>query len=67
MVAGYLKLAFRHLSRNRGMAGLTLFGLSIGVASFSLIALWVHDEDGFSCLRELSRWPLPSSPRAFTP
>lgn len=44
MITNYLKLAFRHLIRNKGYSGLTMFGLAVGVASFLMIALWVIDE-----------------------
>ena len=37
-------MAVRHLAKNRSYAALNILGLSIGLACFTLIALWVKDE-----------------------
>jgi putative ABC transport system permease protein len=40
----YLAAALRNLARNRLHAGINLFGLTVGLATALLIALFVHDE-----------------------
>lgn len=47
MLRNYIISAFRNLLRNRVFSTLNLAGLTIGVASFSLIALYVYNELSF--------------------
>lgn len=44
MISHYLKTAFRIISRNRLFSIINIFGLSIGIACFILIFLWISDE-----------------------
>jgi putative ABC transport system permease protein len=44
MIKSSINTAFRHLSKNRSYALLNIFGLSLGLACFTLVALWVKDE-----------------------
>jgi putative ABC transport system permease protein len=44
MFTSYLKIAWRHLLKNRQFTFLNLVGLSTGLACALLIYLWVHDE-----------------------
>src|SRR5437868_268506 len=47
MFTNYLKIALRSLWKNKGFAAINIIGLSIGLASFILITLYVVDELGF--------------------
>lgn len=47
MLSNYLKLAFRSLWKNKGIAAINIFGLSLGLACFSLFLLHVVDEFSF--------------------
>lgn len=47
MLKNYLKIAWRHLLKNRRFTILNLIGLSTGLACTLLIYLWVHDEWSF--------------------
>lgn len=40
----YLKIAWRNIKRNKGYSFLNISGISIGLAAFWLIALYVADE-----------------------
>ena len=44
MVANYLKIALRHLRKQRGFAFINVFGLAVGLACCLLIVLYVSDE-----------------------
>ncbi|HEY4937102.1 MAG TPA: ABC transporter permease [Puia sp.] len=44
MIKNYLKIALRHLVRDRQFTFLNLFGLSIGLACALFIWLWISDE-----------------------
>jgi len=47
MFTNYLKVAFRQLIRQRGYSFINIIGLTIGMACFILIGLWVQDELSF--------------------
>ncbi len=47
MFKNYLKIAFRHIVRDKGYSFINIAGLAIGMASFILISLWVQDELSF--------------------
>lgn len=47
MIRHYLKIAFRNIIRNKVFSIITTSGLSIGMATFVLILLWVMDEMSF--------------------
>src|SRR5215204_1980468 len=47
MIYYNLKLAFRNLSRNRSFSSINILGLSIGIASFILIGLYIFSELSF--------------------
>lgn len=47
MFFNYLVVAWRNLARNKVFSLLNIFGLSIGIACFALILLWVEDELSF--------------------
>ncbi len=44
MVTNYLKIALRHIKKNKGYAFINMIGLSLGMACAILILLWVNDE-----------------------
>ncbi len=44
MLTNYLKIAFRNLLRNKVYSFINIFGLTVGLASFLLIALYIFDE-----------------------
>ena len=44
MLFNYLKIAYRHLNKNRAFSLINIFGLTIGFLCFILIALYIHDE-----------------------
>lgn len=47
MIRHYLTIAFRNIFRNKVFSLITTIGLSIGMATFVLILLWVMDEMRF--------------------
>ncbi len=47
MLHNYLKIAFRSLWRNKVLAGINIFGLSVGIAACLLILVFVWDELSF--------------------
>ncbi len=47
MIKNYLRLALRHLWKNKGIAAINIIGLSAGLACFALIALHTLDEFSF--------------------
>ncbi|MFC1492706.1 ABC transporter permease [candidate division KSB1 bacterium] len=54
MFKNYMKIAFRNINRNKTYTFLNLFGLSIGMAVFSLIFLYVQYELSFDKYHENS-------------
>ena len=44
MLRNYLKIALRHVKKNKGYAFINMIGLSLGMACAVLILLWVNDE-----------------------
>ncbi len=44
MLKNYLKIAYRNLIRQKGFSIINLFGLTVGLVSFLLIALYLIDE-----------------------
>ena len=48
MLRNYLRIALRYMSRNKVYSFINIVGLSIGMAVFLLISLWVHDELSFN-------------------
>lgn len=47
MLTNYLKLTFRYLRSNKGYFLINLLGLTIGIASFILIVLWMRTETSY--------------------
>jgi predicted permease len=47
MIKHYFKTALRNLWRTRGFSFLNIFGLAVGIATASLIFLWIEDEAGY--------------------
>lgn len=43
----HTKLAFRQLTKNRAFTALNILGLTLGLTTFLLIALYIHDELSF--------------------
>ena len=52
MFKNYLKIAWRNLRKNRVFSFINIFGLSLGLASFLLIALYVADELSYDRFHE---------------
>lgn len=52
MFRNYLKLAFRHLLKNKSFSFLNIVGLSVGVACAALILLWTEDEITYNSFHE---------------
>lgn len=52
MIKNHLKIAFRHIRRQKGYAFINIGGLAIGLAGFLLIGLWVADELSFDRFHE---------------
>jgi len=44
MLKNYLMIALRNIRKNKGYTFINIFGLSVGLACFILIALWIQDE-----------------------
>jgi hypothetical protein len=44
MFKNYIKIAFRNIRRYRGYSLINIAGLTVGMACFILIFLWVYDE-----------------------
>ena len=44
MFKNYLKIALRHIKKNKGYAFINMIGLALGMACAILILLWVNDE-----------------------
>ncbi|HEX2536263.1 MAG TPA: ABC transporter permease, partial [Chitinophagaceae bacterium] len=47
MLSTYIKAFWRQIIQNKTFALLNIFGLSLGLTCFALIALWVTDEVRF--------------------
>jgi ABC-type antimicrobial peptide transport system permease subunit len=47
MFRNYIKVAFRHIKRRKVYSFINILGLTIGMACFILIGLWVKDEMSF--------------------
>jgi putative ABC transport system permease protein len=47
MIKNYLKVAWRNLLRNKGLATINILGLSFGMAFAILIGLWIKYESSF--------------------
>ncbi|MBW6500823.1 MAG: ABC transporter permease [Bacteroidales bacterium] len=47
MLTNYLKLTIRFLRSNKGYFFINLLGLTVGIASFILIALWIKTETSY--------------------
>ncbi len=47
MLKSYLKVAFRQIIRQKGFSFINIAGLTVGMACFILIGLWVQDELSF--------------------
>jgi ABC-type antimicrobial peptide transport system permease subunit len=47
MIRNLFKVAYRNLIRNKGISGINITGLAIGMASAILIFLWIADEVSF--------------------
>lgn len=48
MFRNYLKIAWRHLLRNKAYTAINISGLAVGMAVAMLIGLWVWDERSFN-------------------
>jgi len=44
MLKNYLMIALRNIRKNKGYTFINIFGLSVGLACFILIAIWIQDE-----------------------
>ncbi len=44
MISNFLLTSFRNIKNNKGYVSINILGLSVGMASFILILLWVQDE-----------------------
>ncbi|MEM8927516.1 MAG: ABC transporter permease [Bacteroidota bacterium] len=54
MTRNYLKIAWRNLKKNKGLFAINVIGLSLGIASCLLIALFVLDELSYDRFNEKS-------------
>ena len=52
MLKNYLKIAWRSLLQNKGLAFINIFGLAIGMAFALLIGLWIQYETSFDAFHE---------------
>lgn len=53
MFKNYLKIAWRSLLRNKGLAFINIFGLAIGMAFALFISLWIQYETSFASIANL--------------
>ena len=44
MIRNFFKIAWRNLLRNKGFSFINIFGLAVGMASTTLILLWIQNE-----------------------
>ncbi len=54
MIIRYLKLALRHLVRNKLFSLINIFGLSVSIASFAAIVMYIRFEVSFVRFHENS-------------
>jgi putative ABC transport system permease protein len=47
MFRNYVKVAIRHLRKNKGYSFINIFGLAVGMAVVLLIGLWVRHEASY--------------------
>ena len=52
MFANYIKIALRHLFRNKGYTLINILGLAVGMACFLMIYLYVSNELGYDNFHE---------------
>src|SRR6185436_19433559 len=52
MIKHYTKIAFRTIARQKVLAGINIFGLSVGIASFSLFLLYTVHEFSYDRFHE---------------
>ena len=52
MIKSYLKIALRNLTNQKGLAFINIFGLSVGIACFSLFVLYSVNEFSFDCFHK---------------
>ncbi|MEQ8425932.1 MAG: ABC transporter permease, partial [Cyclobacteriaceae bacterium] len=50
MISSYLKIAYRHLIRNKLFSLINIFGLTLGFLCFTAISLYLHDELSFDLM-----------------
>lgn len=48
MIANYIKVAFRNITRKSGFSFINIVGLSVGISVTMLIGMWVFDEVSFN-------------------
>lgn len=44
MLKNYFKIALRNIAKHKGYAFINLSGLAVGLACFTIIMLYIHDE-----------------------
>ena len=54
MLKNYLKLAFRNIRKYKGYSFINIAGLTVGMACFILIFLWVYDELNYDTFHDHS-------------
>ena len=52
MILSFLRTSLRHLVRNRTYASLNILGLSVGLACFAIIGMWVEQQLSFDRMHE---------------
>ena len=52
MVRNYVKIAWRHLAKNKGVSAINIGGLAVGMAVALLNGLWLWDEFSFNTYHE---------------
>lgn len=52
MIKNYFKIAFRNLLKHQAFSLINIFGLTIGLTSFVLIALYIFDEFTFDAFHK---------------
>src|SRR3954469_9033480 len=48
MIRNYLKIALRHIRKNKGFSLLNILGLSLGLTCAILILIWIQDEVSYN-------------------
>ena len=59
MLRNHIRIALRNLTRNSSFSFINIAGLSVGMAAFLLIALFIQDELSYDRFHEKSRSNLP--------